>query len=320
MDNQAIVELIQNEDYFLITSHVDPDGDNIASQLGLLSIFKELGKHAVIVDQDATPVAYQFLLNDDVIYHQLPPDTRYDYSFVLDAANLDRVGDSVVALIQQGNGVINIDHHTSNTRFGTYNWVEPEACATAIVVYKLAKALGVTLTPEMATRLYAGIITDTGRFRYTNTTLETFEVSADLVRHGANPSYVATQIYDQEPISKLRLLVKVLSSLQSAADGKIHWLQITKSCYDETGSNVYESENMINYATSIKGTKLAILFREMENSDRIRVSFRSKGFVNVDKLAQCFGGGGHAAAAGARIPGTLAEVQQKVLTEACKWV
>lgn len=319
-DLEEIIRLINEEDDFIITSHIDPDGDNIASQLALYSILTKMGKHVTLLDNDPVPERYAFMLNDEVIHHEISDDKNYSAAFVVDVANLKRTGKGVSTYIDENVDIIvNIDHHRSNEYFGTYNYVDPHSSAAAVLVFKIANALGIEWDSEIATRIYAGIMTDTGGFRYPNTNQETFRIVTDLVNYGANPGDIAYHIYSQRPFPVIKLIVEALSTLTLHYDEKVALMKLTEEHYKRADAQSEHSEGLINYASSIKGVYVAVLLRE-NDTERIRVSLRSNGQVDVDKIARVFGGGGHKNAAGCRIEATIGEVEKILLAEIEKFL
>ncbi len=306
---RAIVELIQKGQSFLITSHVDPDGDSVASQLALAAILAKAGKLVKIVNQDSIPKAYTFLSNSDAILPSRPEDFDFFAVFTLDSPNLERLGTSLSDL-ERNKPFINIDHHVSNQKFGDYNLVVPEASSTSELVYELAQALGIELDSEIATGLLTGICADTGGLKQPNTSARTLRIVSELMQKGAGLSAVMNRLYEDNTPSRMRLLGSVLSSLR-LLDG-ILILSLTRDMLRETGSNLEESDNFADYALSVRGVKVGMLLREKENGV-VRVSLRSREPIDVDRIASEFGGGGHPQAAGCQMEGGMDEVRQKLV-------
>ena len=201
-----IVQFIKENDNFIITSHIDPDGDNIASQLAMYSLFKKLNKKAIILDQDPVPERYEFLLNNEVIYHKLPSNNEFSALFVVDVAVLRRIGKDILNYTKHIQPIINIDHHRSNSYFGKYNFVDGSACSATVMIYQLAKALKIEWDAEIATRIYSGMMTDTGGFRFQNTNEKALVIAAEMVKYGAVPGEIAYHVYSQRPFSVIKLL------------------------------------------------------------------------------------------------------------------
>jgi len=208
--------------------------------------------------------------------------------------------------------LINIDHHSTGKAFADVNWIDPSACATAEMIYELARCAGVKVTPEMATCLYTAVLTDTGSFSFVGTNERTFALAEELVRCGADPVCIAQGIYFANPFSKTLLLGAALSKLER--EGRLAWMHVTREDMARTQASEEDCEGLVNYALGNAGVEVAVFFRELENG-RWRVSLRSKGTVNVSKLAEAFGGGGHECAAGFSLSGKLEIVSRTILDE-----
>jgi bifunctional oligoribonuclease and PAP phosphatase NrnA len=210
-----------------------------------------------------------------------------------------------------------IDHHISNTGFGQYSYVDPQASSTCELVYRLAQKLEVKPTPEQATILISGLMTDTGGFRYSSTSPGTLRIAAQLVEAGADLAWVAEQLYMQQPTNQLRLMGEMLTNLKIEAGGKLAWMAVTQEQLKRHNFNLAESEEFVSYSIAAKGAEVGLLFKEQDDGV-IRISFRSKGRIDVNRLAGMFGGGGHVSAAGARIKGRLEEVEKQVIAAVAK--
>src|SRR5215831_14344163 len=303
-----VLENIQSRRHFLVTSHTRPDGDAVGSTLALAQILRKMGKSAEIIMGDAVPVIYKPLPHAETIIHASRVNGKYDAAIILEC-------DSIVRTRLQGlddHFLINIDHHASSKPFADVNWIDPSACAVAEMVFRLALAAQVKITPEIATCLYAAVLTDTGAFCYSPTNACTFELAKTLVEHGADPARIAQSVYFSSPTSKVRLLGAALSNLHR--EGPVTWISVTRQDMDRCGALEEDCEGLVNYALGIAGVEVAIFFRETAD-DRIRVSVRSKGAVNVADMASKFGGGGHECASGFSTPGPLAVAQERVLNE-----
>jgi phosphoesterase RecJ-like protein len=303
---EQVLEQIRRRQNFLLSSHTRPDGDAIGSLLALAGILHSMGKSADVVMSDSVPVIYRPLPCADTIIHSSHVNGNYDAAILLEC-------DSVQRTRLQGLDkyfLINIDHHVSAKRFAQVNWIDSSACACAEMVFRLGQAAQVNITPEIATCLYAAVLTDTGSFAFSNTNAHTFELARDLVKLGADPARIAQSIYFSQPTSKMRLLGAALSNLHR--DGSIAWMTVTRDDMAESAARDEDSEGLVNYALGIAGVEVAIFFREIPDS-RVRVSIRSKGAVNVSSLAQSFGGGGHECAGGFAVDGPLSAAVDRVL-------
>ncbi|HKF20587.1 MAG TPA: bifunctional oligoribonuclease/PAP phosphatase NrnA [Candidatus Angelobacter sp.] len=310
MDRQLgeVLENIQSRKHFLVTSHTRPDGDAVGSSLALAQILRKMGKAAEIVLGDSVPVIYKPLPHADTIVHSSRVNGKYDAAIILEC-------DSVVRTRLQGlenHFLINIDHHATSKPFADVNWIDPNACAVAEMIFRLAQAAGVKITPEVATCLYTAVLTDTGSFSYSSTNAHTFDLAKRLVEHGADPARIAHNVYFSSPTSKMRLLGAALSALHR--EGALAWMSVTRDDVDRAGALEEDCEGLVNYALGIAGIEVAAFFRETSDG-RVRISLRSKGAVNVSEIAGKFGGGGHECAGGFSTPGPLALAEKTVLGE-----
>jgi phosphoesterase RecJ-like protein len=309
MDDLAQVLLeIQQRRRFLVTSHARPDGDAIGSTLALAQILRKMGKSAEIVLGDPVPLLYHPLPGSETIVRSSQVNGDYDAVIILECDSVQRT--RLRGLDNQF--LINIDHHASSRPFANINWIDPSAVATAELVFRLAQAAQVKITPEIATCLYTAVLTDTGAFCYAPTNACTFELAKFLVEHGADPGKIAQSVYFSSPMSKMCLLGAALSRLER--DGEIAWMSVTRHDMERFGALEEDCEGLVNYALSISGIEVAIFFREVAQ-ERIRVSIRSKGAVNVADIAQKFGGGGHECAGGFSTEGPVEESARRVLAE-----
>jgi phosphoesterase RecJ-like protein len=231
---------------------------------------------------------------------------------VVDCANAQRLGRVADLITPATMELMVIDHHISNDGFGQAQYIDPEASSTCELVFRLAQKMGDKLTPEQATTLLSGIMTDSGGFRYSNVSPATLRTAAQLTEAGAEVSWISEQLYFQQPLRHLRVLGQIFSELKLAGGGRISWAALTQQMARKHGFDINDSEEFVSQVLSVKGAEVALLFKEQGNGV-IRVSFRSKGRVDVNRLAALFGGGGHLQAAGARIQGTVEEVAQMVV-------
>lgn len=312
---KKVISAIRKYKRFLITAHVNLEGDSLGSQLAMRQLLKAMGKEAVIVDDDVVPAHYRFLpgANEVLSLRDCPED--FDAMIVLDCPTVKRIG-RVAELMKMGKPVINIDHHVSNELFGTVKWVDPRASSAGEMVYRLFKEAGVRLTKETALCLYIAILTDTGSFNYDNTSGATHDIAAELLRYGLSPASVSESVYERKTPADIKLLGLVLTTLKVNKRGDVAYLDIRRSMIKKTGADLTKSEGLINYARSIGGVKIAVIFKEdVKDKGRINVSFRSKGDYNVNDVAAHFGGGGHVKASGCSVRGPLETVRKKVLAQ-----
>lgn len=309
---QEVIAAIKKYNKFIITAHVNLEGDSLGSQLAMKGLLDAIGKTAVIVDNDAVPEHYKFLPGAGNVSNTIDKGLDFEAAIVLDCPTLKRIG-KVRDLISKDKFVINVDHHVSNEKFGNVNWVEPHASSAGEMVYKLFKEMGVKLTKEIALTLYIAILTDTGSFNYDNTSSVTHEIAGELLGYGLDPASVSESVYERRSVADIKFLGMVLSNIKVSAGGEVAYLEITKKMLADTGADMIKSEGFVNYARSIDKVKVAVIFKE--DDGRINVSFRSKGDADVNKIAAFFGGGGHIRASGCIVEGTLAEVERKVLAK-----
>lgn len=312
---QEVIEAIRKHKKFLISAHINPEGDSLCSQLAMKELITAIGKEAVIINNDPVPAHYKFLPGINKLSTDLAKKVDFDAALILDCPTLKRVG-RVSDMIGKGKTIINIDHHISSERFGDVNWVDANASSTGEMVYKLFKEMNVSLTKEIALSLYIAILTDTGSFNYDNTSAITHEIAGDLLGYGLEPGSVSESVYERRTLTDIKLLGLVLSTLKVNKSGEVAYLEITRKMISETGADITKSEGFINYARSIDGVKVAALFKEdAKDANKINVSFRSKAGVDVNKIASFLGGGGHVKASGCVLEGTLADVEAKVIAK-----
>lgn len=307
---QRIRDAIDKGDRFLVTTHIDPDGDAIGSVFALCFALKGMGKHAVAYLKDEIPYRYQFLPRPEhVVHHQIPGD-GHDTTFVLDCGNFFRVGDGYERL--KGNGVIiNVDHHDTSEAFGQVNIVDERASSTAEIIYLILKSLGVRFDFAIAVNLYTAILTDTGSFRYDSTTRRAFSICEEMTEFGVVPSRVAAEVYESHPKERFELLCLVLSTLDVVRGGTIAMAYATEEMFRKTGTNRDYTEGFVEFLKEMKGVEVAAFFRQI-GERKFKISMRSKGDVDVAVVAQALGGGGHRKAAGCVIEGDINEVKNKL--------
>jgi len=300
-DLERVSAELRARDRFLLTAHEGPDGDALGSLLGMHHLLTQLGKDSVMFlasKEFPLPIEYRFLPLEEV-FHEAPADMADRTVIFLDCGNIDRM--PVDFLTAGGNDVINIDHHHDNTRFGDFNLVDVDASCTAEIVYDLAVLFGATITKEMASALYVGLITDTGKFMYENTSADTHRVAAALIDAGVDIDDTYRRLYEHVPIEKLRLVARALEGIQRHCGNRLVLTYITAADYEATGAGEEMTEGVIDHLRSIDGTKVAAVVRDLGNRGRAarKVSLRSsEGDVDVSAIARKHGGGGHKRAAG----------------------
>jgi phosphoesterase RecJ-like protein len=300
-DLDQVVEALRANDRFLLTTHEGPDGDALGSLLAMQGILERLGKDSVMflsAKEFPLPVEYRFMPLTDV-FHEPPADVVDRVLVFLDCGNIDRM--PVDFLRRDGAQVLNIDHHHDNTRFGTVNLVDTEASCTAQIVHEISKRLGVALTPELASALYVGLVTDTGKFMYENTDVDAHRMAAELIEAGVDVDDTYQRLYERVPIEKLRLIARALEKIERFDDGRLAVTYIDAADYSATGAGEVLTEGIIDFVRSLEGTSVAAVIRDKTDGGRSarKVSLRSTdGLVDVSAIARINGGGGHRRAAG----------------------
>lgn len=313
---RAIIRQLRQARSVLVLTHYRPDGDAIGSQLALGLALRREGKDVALWNDDPVPAKFRFLTGSQLI--RTPPRRAMSFDVVVavDSSTRSRLGTGVERVAPRPR-LINIDHHVSNEGYGDLNWVEPKAAATGMLVYQLLQGARWSLDRDIATALFVAISTDTGSFSYGNTTAESLQMAAHLVASGVDVGAVTRQVYESYPCARLHLLQRVLADLKIVHHGRLAYYWVTNEMLDETRAKREDIEGVIDYARSIDSVVVAILFEELAEPGRVRVSFRSKDRrVSVDTIASQFGGGGHAEAAGARLEGRPAWVERRVIAAA----
>jgi len=308
---ERISELIGRHRCFLITAHERLDGDALGSELAVFHLLTRMGKEATIYNQDQTPEIYQFLPGSERIVHALPCLDPFEVAFILDCGEMDRVG-TEAARIASIPRLINIDHHVSNGGFCDTTLIDPLASSTAELIHRLYTYMGLAVTKEVARCLYTAILTDTGSFRYRNTGRGTFLTAANLVDAGADPQWISEQVYESHSPAKIRLLAEALPTLSLDEGGRVASLVVTQQALSVAGALPEHTEEFVNLPRTIRGVEISILYSELPDG-RYKLSLRSKGNVNVERVARTFGGGGHINAAACRAEGELSDIRRRVL-------
>jgi phosphoesterase RecJ-like protein len=315
MSLKRTISCIKNNKRFLITTHTNPEGDALGSELAFYKLLRSLGKNAVIINEDKVPYEYNFLPAIDNIkkFKNNLRDIEFDCFVIVDCSDLKRCGE-VYRLNRFGKPVINIDHHISNGMFADINWVEPHASSCTQMIYKLFQIMRIKLDKDTAMFLYVGLLTDTGSFRYSNTTSLTHRIAAQLLRYNLDVPLIYKNIYGNIPFQDMKLLTTILPTLRQKANGKIVWFQICRNMLEHKKIIFDLSENILNFGRSIGDAEVVVLFKEnLGTKNEIRVNLRSQGKVDVNKIASYFGGGGHKTAASCTVIGNIDEVRTKVL-------
>jgi phosphoesterase RecJ-like protein len=310
----ALLDLIASGRRFFVTSHQRPDGDAIGSAVGMALALRALGKQATVVLEEAPPAFLQPFpaVGEAMITTEVTEAA--DAAIVMECSSLARTG--VRGLDRSP--VVNIDHHPGNAGYGAINWIDEGAAACGELVFTLIDALGVALTPDIATHLYLAILTDTGSFRFSHLTPRTYELAGRAVAAGADPQWIARTHYDSNSLARVRIFGAVLNAMTIHAGGRVALLAITQRMAHELGGTYDDTEGLINFPLQVKDIEAVAFFKEAGPGDW-RVSLRSKGAIDTSRIAKQFGGGGHLNASGCSWKGSIEEGQAifaRLLTEA----
>jgi phosphoesterase RecJ-like protein len=317
---QQIQSILHNGKKFLLTTHVNADGDGIGSEIALAGYIRDLGKQAHVFNHNPVPENFEFLdpfgeitLFDPQQHSDLV--RSMDAVFILDISDWARLRELGKLLQTLSTTKICIDHHPLEGRFGDIAIISPEASSTGEMIYELLARLGARFQGKMVEALYTAVLTDTGSFRFSNTNARAHEIAADLISRGVKPHLIYQEIYEKQPINKMRLLGQILSNLNFARNSRLVWFTVTQDMLRATGTQPRDTEGFADFPRGIDGVELCLMFMETEDG-KVKISFRSKGRLVINGLANRFGGGGHPYASGALVKGTLQEVVPQVVEEA----
>jgi phosphoesterase RecJ-like protein len=305
---QDVLRQIEQRERFVLTSHARPDGDAVGSALACCQVLRAMGKQADVVLHDGVPRIYRSLPFADQVVQSSRVIGSYEAAIILECDSIHRT--RLEGL--EDRFLISIDHHVSGRPFANVNWIDPHAVATAEMVFRLGREAGVKFSPEMATCLYTALMTDTGSFMFQGTNENTFALARELVLAGANPAHCAQGIYFAHSAAKIRLLGEALRNLKM--EGDIAYVWVTQEQMERSAAKEEDCEGLVNYVLSIGGVEVAVFFRELPER-RYRVSLRSKGKLDVARVAERFGGGGHECASGCSVSGPLNDAVREVLSQ-----
>lgn len=314
-----IAEALRAHESFVIMSHFRPDGDALGCEIALGLCLKQMGKKVAVWNQDGMLEKFRFLPGSDLVVTPPAADAarEFDVAIALDTAVQERVGTCLQG-VKQAKLWINLDHHVSNPRYGDLAYVDATAPATGQILYELVRSQNLPLTHAMADNLFAAISTDTGSFQYPNTTARTYEIAAELVKAGANVGQLSQRLYETHPRRRVGLLRELLNVMKFTCEDRVASFSLSIAAAEKVGAQPEDNEGLIDHIRAIEGVVVAAFIEELPEG-RVRISLRSKDprTADVCRICQQFGGGGHTLAAGARIRGSLAEVEAKVLTAIC---
>jgi phosphoesterase RecJ-like protein len=309
-----LLEAINSHKKFLITSHVSLDGDALCSELALVRVLENLGKKAWIVNASEIPHTYDFLPGiEKVMRWPEMPSGKWDAVFVLDLGKWSRMGKLTRVVSPEKDFIIDIDHHLSTTGCGHVSLIDPEASSTGELLYEFFKYSNLPVDSDMALLLYVAIITDTGRFSFSNTTARTHSNVAELITHGIDAQYVFNKVFRRQTMPQLQLYGRALESLSVSGDGRIAWIVLRRRDFEETGTAAFLTQDFVETPRSLERVEIGIFFREMEEPGKVKVSMRANVDVDLNEFALAYGGGGHAAAAGISMESTVEEAMAVII-------
>ncbi|MEZ5425877.1 MAG: bifunctional oligoribonuclease/PAP phosphatase NrnA [Pyrinomonadaceae bacterium] len=303
-----VIEVIENKQSFAITTHVRPDGDGIGSSLGLCWLLRSLGKKAEVILRDDIPFSYQGLPGADEIKKVAEINGSYDAVFVIECSDIGRPGIRNL----ENQLVVNIDHHSTCEHFGTINWIDSTASAVGEMIYNLCKAIGGRVTKEIAECVYLALVTDTGSFHFPNTTERTLKVASELVKVGVKPARISETVYSSYSWSRIELMRQVLSTVKRDETGRLAWMRQSMAMARDAEAVDGDNNGFVNIPLSAREIVAVVYMREVQ-PNAYRVSLRSKGEINVARVAEQFGGGGHKNAAGCRVEGDWDECEKQIV-------
>lgn len=311
-----IGEAFEKHQFFAVVSHVRPDGDAIGSILALGHALEQKGKSVRYLNNDGCPESLTFLPGSEKVeISGEAKDVEVEVAIVLDTAAHARVGEDSLKAIEGASLLINIDHHISNPAYGDLNYIDSGSPATGQIIYDLLMALDYPISAITRDSIYVAVSTDTGSFQYAGTTQRTYEMASDLVSRGLQVGEINQMTYDNQPYRRVELMRSLLNTLDRSEDGRVVWWDLREATKEELSLVDDDSEGMIDFIRAVRGVVVAVFFEEL-GEGKIRVSMRSKDKrVNASEVCGVFGGGGHALAAGIRMPGPLEEARDKVLAE-----
>lgn len=316
---EIVKDCINRGQRFVLTTHVNPDGDGLGSEAALAAFLDNRGKDVFIFNSSPVPDNYQFLDPDEKMIHYDSDMHREslltaDFIIILDISDWERLRQVGQDVKDTSIKKICIDHHPLQKKFGDIRLIDEEACSTGEIVFEVIKHCEGQITKPMATALYTSILTDTGSFKFSNTNANAFRICAELVEIGIEIQKIYQNVYECQPLQKIKLFGYILTHLKLAADGRIAWFVISKEILEKHGARPHDTEGFADYPRVIEGVEVSIMFIEVEKS-RIKVSLRSKGNYVINGVAQKFGGGGHPFAAGILLEGRLDEYMPRILEE-----
>lgn len=316
---EKVKDCIERGQRFILTTHVNPDGDGLGSEAALAAFFADLGKDVCIFNSSPVPHNYKFLDPDNKIQIYESESHREillmaDFIFILDISDWDRLKQVGKDIRETKITRICIDHHPANPNFTELNLIDTKACSTGELVYDFLRFCDANITKQIAEALYTSILTDTGWFKYSNSSSKAFSIVADLVKNGARPDKIYEKVREHESMNKVKLFAHALRTLRLEHGGKIAVMTVTKDLIDSIGAKSYDTEGFADYPRRIDGVEVTAMFIEKEKG-QVKLSLRSKGNYVINGIAQQYGGGGHQYAAGVLLEGELNQYVKRIVEE-----
>ncbi len=305
-----VSNLLNRGSCILILPHIHPDGDTIGSSLALFLALNRIGKEAFVLVEDELPSNLNFLPLEKIL-RKLPANLHPDVVVAVDASDLERLGKRV-DYIKGAETTINLDHHITNVRFADYNYIDAHAAATGEIIYDLLESMGIAMDKEIATCIYCALSTDTGSFKYDNTTTRTHQIAASLLEYSLNLNEITVALYQDKSYGKIKLLREALNTLELYYSGKLSILSVTKHMLEKSKADLTDVDGLIEFARDIKNVEVAVLLKELSHNE-IKVGLRAKYDVDVSKVAAEFGGGGHRKASGCTIYDNITEARTQII-------
>lgn len=308
-----IISQIKQSSNIAILPHVSADGDSIGSSTALALAIEKMGGKAVVYLEEEVPYTLSFVPGKHFtkVYDGTSDD--HDLAIALDTGDLDRLGKRV-EIFKKCAQTVNIDHHPTNTMFAGENYVHTGAAAVSEIIYQMIKIAGLDLDKDIATSLYVALVTDTGGFRYSNTTCITHQIAGDLINNGADVAFVSQQVFENSSLGKIRLTGKAIESLEVLEGGKLSVVAVTDEMLRECGAKEEDCEGIVNIGRSVRGVEVSVMLR-YKDEGLVKVNLRSKEYLDVSAIAAKFTGGGHKRAAGCTVKGTLDQVKDDIIRE-----
>lgn len=315
---EAAQKFIEQHDDFLVVSHIQPDGDATSSTYAMAWMLSQLGKSFTMINEGSMPSKFSYLWGSDQVlaYNQEQPERRFQTIISVDCADFSRIG-KISTLFDEHVELLNIDHHPTNDRFGTCQIIKSDAAATVQILYDLAIHMNLTPDLQFGECIYTGLLTDTGGFRYSNTSPEVMQIASSLLTLGVQGHAIAEQVLERLTFSQIVLLQRALSTLSFAHSRQLAWICVTLDDLAATGASSEDLDGLVNYPRNVEGVEVGLLFKE-KSPGVIKVSLRSAGKVDVAKIAQIIGGGGHVRASGCTIFGTMEDAVARMVQEVGK--